>query len=256
MSAHGVGSFETGDYSDQLVTAYTKSPRRVRCTLAAIWTPRTKPKMSKTTYRFDRAAEEIFKPIWLAGWHGYSTVIATAVVLGFFGRNTDGGAVVWGFWGLFLGAAIHLAGVYYVNDRWREVVEAFVMSAEESASQMSGMAGEEINSYTLRSSNGRRRLVKPNRLQHVTVLIVGNSSMAVFDDAELELNLLRLEVGQRSREFFFDSITSVNYQDPYFQLKTADGETNQYISTRKPDDALYDLQNRLRDFKRGTIEGS
>lgn len=205
--------------------------------------------MSEYTQSFDREADEVIKPLWLAGWHAYTTMAIGIVVLAVIGQGAGSSPVAWGFYGLLLGAVAHFAGIYYVTNNWRRLVDNFVNDVESAAREMMGMAGENVSTYTLRYSFGGRRLLSPDRVHEPTVLVVGDASLAVHEDAILELDMLTADVGTKSREYYFDSITSVNYEDPHFQIKTSDGSTDQYESTREPDDALYDLQERLREYK-------
>jgi hypothetical protein len=52
-----------------------------------------------------------------------------------------------------------------------------------------------------------------------------------------------------TREVYYDQITSVRYKRPTLEIGTSDGGTLSYRSSREPDDALNDLQARVRSYK-------
>lgn len=210
--------------------------------------------MPELTPEYHDAEAEVFTPLWYAGWFPKLPVIATPVILAL--STVIVGApdytTIGAFYGLPLGGLIYFIGTVHINRSFRPIVEAFVDSVERAARSMMAIAGEDASTYTLRSSTGSRRFIHPNRVHRPTVLLVGESSLAVHDGAVLQLDRLAADIGPKTREYYYDSVTSVTYDAPFFEIKTADGGTDQYRSSREPDDALYELQNRLRAYKQQT----
>lgn len=207
------------------------------------------PSDENLNQRFREAISEVIWPIWIAAWHPYYTVAGFGVLGLIIAYTQQLDYLTWLLYGLISGTVIYGVGVYHVNQRFRSIVEAFLASVENATRDMMGMAGEGVSVYTLRYSTGDRKFILPNRVHHPTILAVGDSSLAVHDDSRLALDTLQADIGPKTSEYYYDSITGVDYEEPEFQIKTSDGRTDQYESSRNPDDALYDLQNRIREYK-------
>ena len=195
---------------------------------------------------FYDATDGVNKILWWAGWRAKETIgglFVAGLVLGFvyeIGILTVAG--------LFGGVGLWYLGTREINEKYGDLEEGFIADAKLAAKGMLGMGGD-VKSYSLMYASGAALLVNANRFYHKTTLVVGETSVAVHDVADLDMVNLNEKIGNATQELYFDQIGSVNYDAPHFQIKTADGDVLQYQSSRKPDDALYDLQQRIRAYK-------
>lgn len=191
---------------------------------------------------------QLLVPIYYSAFHPYQYSAAVLILFGILGM--DQGAV-----GTYIGYGLLLLGpgwigsVVYVNRTYRSKKDAFTEEASAVGRKIFGAAGEETTSFTIEHSYGNVRLVRPNQVVEPISIIVGDTSMLVYNDSKLDFDLLDPDFGTGTREFFFDSIASVNYEHPYFEIKLVDGDHAQYRSSRKPDDVLHELQRRIREYK-------
>lgn len=190
-------------------------------------------------------------PIYYAAFHPYQLTVGLPIGAGLVGALANSNiAIMLGTLGFFAVPFVWIAAVIYVNISHREKTKTFTNEAASVGRRIFGTAGEDTNSFTIEHGYGSVRLVRPYRVIAPISIIVGESSLLVYDDAKLQLDRLHSELGTGTREFFFDSIASINYDRPYFEIKLVDGDSAQYRSTRKPDAVLHDLQQRLRQYKR------
>lgn len=201
------------------------------------------------TPKFQNAQSSIFYPLWLTGWSLGYTWVGTVVVAAVVGYLIDS-AVLLGTLGFFAGPVVWFFGVRYINDNYRDVLNGYLRDVEGKGREILGLTGENVESYTLHFEGESPLMVSAAKQYQPTSLIVTDSSVAVYDDTELDMVQLNADVGTSTREMYFDQISTVNYSEPYLELKTSDGDTLQYHSSRKPNDAMHDIQERLREYKR------
>jgi len=205
-----------------------------------------------TTRNFQDAKSSITVPIWLAGWNILYTWVAVIVIAGIVGYAIDS-AWTLGALGFLAGPAVWFFGARYINDNYEPVLQGYLRDVEGRGREILGLAGENVASYTLKYKGDSPLLVSAAKEYRPTSLIVTDSSVAVYDDTELNMMMLNADVGTDTREMYYDQISTVNYSDPYLELKTSDGDTMQYYSSRKPNDALHDIQSRLREYKSASV---
>lgn len=190
-------------------------------------------------------------PIFYGAFHPYQLTVALPVGAGILGYLVSADtAIVLGTLAFFSVPFVWIGAVLYVNQTYRPKTKSFIDEAASIGRRIFGTAGEDTNSFTIEHGYGTVRLVRPYRVIAPISIIVGDSSLLVYDDAKLQLDRLHADFGTGTREFFFDSIASINYDRPYFEIKLIDGDAAQYRSTRKPDSVLHDIQQRLREYKR------
>lgn len=202
-----------------------------------------------STSSFKEEAQDISKPIWWAGWRPKEVILGLFVIGLFLGYQFDMLGTL-GFLGLDGGIGVWYVGTREINGKYKPIEKAFIADAKVSAKNMLGMGGD-VETYSLTYSTGTALLVKANKKYSPTTLVLGETSVAVHDTADLDMVNAQGQIGSATQELYFDQIGSVNYDSPHFQIKTADGDTLQYRSSRKPEDALYELQQRIRAYKSG-----
>lgn len=196
----------------------------------------------------DRATSDIIGLIWFAGFHPIYTVVASLIGGAFLGQML--GSIQVGMEiGLLSGPLVWVAGTRHVNNNYEKILAAFQAEAKARAREMLRIQGN-VNTYTIRYSTGSTMWVTPGHKYGLTTLVIGDSSVAIYSDATMQFDRLDAEFGKSTREFYFDQITSVNYDAPHIEIKSTDGDLMRYVSSTKPDDVLKDLQDRLREYKR------
>lgn len=191
-------------------------------------------------------------PLWWAGWRPKHMVLGVTAVAGFIGVQID----MWftlGFLGIFAGIGLWYAGTKHINEEYEGVLKAYLDEANNHAREILRFQGEDVEIFTLRYASGSSFLVKPNEEYRPTTLAVAESSVAVYDDTELDMVDVNPRLGTNTQEFYYDQISTVQFEEPFLEIKTSDGDTLQYRSSREPDDALHELQAKLRNYKAAKV---
>jgi hypothetical protein len=81
-------------------------------------------------------------------------------------------------------------------------------------------------------------------------MLVTDYSLIIHDQADLDMVSISTDIGKSTEEIYFDNIASVNYEGGKFWVNRVDGQGESWPSEREPDDALDDIQNRVREYKR------
>lgn len=206
------------------------------------------PKPSRDLY--DRL-KLYYIPVFYAAFHPYHLTIFIVVVSGIWGyRQSTDAAIGAATLGLMLVAPIAWgAAVIFVDRNYREILDAFNTEASRVARDIFGVTGEPTASHQISRGVGSVTFVRPNQYYKPVTILVGETSLLVYNDAMLSFDILNPEFGSGTREFYFDSIASVNYDSPYFEIKLIDGDRERYKSSRKPDSVLHELQQRVREYK-------
>lgn len=206
--------------------------------------------MVKGSYNFDQLKNPLQLPFYYLGFHPYQTIGIMTVGLGIVGHYVSDSGVAWGTFGFFLiSPIVWLVSVFVVNSNYAELIEAFKDDVAEKATQIFAGGGQQTNTYQIEHSYDSVNFVQPKRVHEPITLITGESSLLIYDDAKLQLDLLQVNLGTSTREVYFDSVTSVNYDKPFFELRLSNGERIKHRSSRKPDDVLHELQQKIRNFK-------
>lgn len=197
---------------------------------------------------------DIIEPLWVVGWYAKEAFVAL-FILSLVIPFTQIPDWIAGF--TLIGAFfIPPAGVIYVMLNWKDVREAGLNQATVAATSIVDLEGENINRYNLLDDSGSGIILPPSEY-YVSTLLVEDSLLLAHDDTTVELPWLNWEVGDSSTEYYYDQITNINYQSSdidnepgEFWINLSGGHSASYDSTREPDDALNDIQQRLREFKK------
>lgn len=204
--------------------------------------------MATNLNQFNRQAQVNQLPFFFFAFHPYYTIAVVTIALGVIGAVFDA-SVLWGVVGFWISPFVWIGSVNFVNSKYQELLDAFHGDVAAKATELFAGAGEGTQTYRIEHAYDSVRLVRPNRVYEPVTLIVGDGSLLVYDDARLRFDLLQPTLGASTREIFFDSVTSVNYDSPFFEIRMGDGDHAKYRSSRKPDDVLHDLQQRVRQYK-------
>lgn len=204
--------------------------------------------MSGANRQFNQMVQVYQLPFFYSAFHPYQTLVIVPLLaagIGYF----SGAAVTYGVTAFFFAPVVWAVAVIFTNSNYQELSDAFLHDAAAKATEIFAGAGKGTETYYIKHSYDAVNFVRPDRVHEPVVLIVSDASMLVYDDARLDFDRLYANFGTSSREFFFDSVASMNYDKPYFEIRLQDGERVKYRSSRKPDDVLHDLQQRLRSYK-------
>jgi hypothetical protein len=185
---------------------------------------------------------------WWAGWNRIGTIVIGAVL--FYPLTfifTSAGLGI--FLALVCGVGIWLFGVWYVNQNYEGVLNEYRDYVRRRTEGLTSKANEGVNSYTLTYSSDGPWLVAPARLYYSTNLLIDDASVEIHEGVGLDMSERAPYLNDESREVYYDQVSSVSYTRPVLEINTADGDTLEYRSSREPDDALNDLQHRIRTYK-------
>lgn len=189
-------------------------------------------------YMFGNDEEEklgsVNSVLWWIGWHP-AWVIFLGVLL-----YIVGGLLIW------------LGAVFYINRRYQDVQTEYVELVDARSDEFASQVGPEVNLYSLIGGTDSLFLLRPDEEYRATHLLIGDTSVTIQKGIRMSMVSRIPMVKDSSREIYYDQISSVSYDAPRLEIRTSDGDTLSYLSSRRPDDALRDLQNRLRSYKSTT----
>ena len=159
--------------------------------------------------------------------------------------EAPGGVVL----GVVGGRVWWFVGTRVINGGYGEVMREYGRYTDRVAQARMSTAGENTASYTLTSASGGAPLVEPAKDYYSTTLIVGDSSVSIHDGVGVDMESRTPYLKDNTREVYFDQVASVSYDRPILRINTSDGDALRYKSSREPDDAMSDLQGRVRSYK-------
>lgn len=166
--------------------------------------------------------EELNDTLWSIGWQFgltcfFSILFATTAIY---------------ISGSFYGAAASLMAIYpwlkgtrLINKNWNHVYNIRLRQAENIGAKALKIDPGEADIFHLTYGSGKAINVVPNRRYRLTLLYVGEKSLAIFDDARIDMvNRELVSRESRTRELRYQDIKSINYSKPYCMIQTASGE--------------------------------
>lgn len=142
-----------------------------------------------------------------------------------------------------------LISVFVTNRNHDDILEDYQDYVAQQTERLTGQKEENTSSYTLTSNEGGYPLLKPAERYFSRNLLVGDTSVTVYEGVGLDMSSRVPYLSDQSTEVYYDQVSSVTYEDGELRIKTSDGDSLRYASTRSPDDALSDLQSRVREYK-------
>jgi hypothetical protein len=202
------------------------------------------------TNRDDRLGD-LNQLVWWGGWNLIWTLLI-GIVAGvgpwlLAGPNSSIGLLV--SLGIIGGGIWWLVGTVYVNNNYSAVMEEYGRLTERTARKFLDAAAGDTETYVLTYGNGGSILVEPAEDYFSTVLVVGDSSVAIHQGVGIDMEGREPYLKDSTKEIYYDQIASVSYDRPKLQITTSDGGVLEYQSSREPDDALNDITNRVRAYK-------
>lgn len=142
-----------------------------------------------------------------------------------------------------------LLSTFHTNRNYEAVLDEFQEYVHQHTSKLTNQAEGNVASYTLTSNEGGYLLLKPAKRYYSRNLLVGDTSVTVYEGVGLDMARRTPYLSNQSTEIYYDQVSSVTYRGGELVIKTSDGDSLGYASTRSPDDALNDIQTRVREYK-------
>jgi hypothetical protein len=153
------------------------------------------------------------------------------------------------------GAAVVLplwvVGLVHATSTYDELYREYADRIEGKGKQMLGPDEhwDRARFYNLTYGIESVPLLKPNKEYYVTNLYIGDHAIGVHADSRIDMVQRDVEVSTSTRELFYDQVASVDYTDPYLEVKMSDGEKFRFISTTEPGELLDDVKTSLQQYK-------
>lgn len=151
--------------------------------------------------------------------------------------------------GSLVGTAGWYGGVSHINSIGPAVVSQFHDVAPEIGRHQLNIDSGDVKGFNFIVSMGRESQVDISKQYRSTVLLVGESSVAIHGGVVLDMVGRSSIINDDTRELFYDQITGVSYERNQLLIRTSDGGKLTYPTSREPTDALETLQNRVREYK-------
>lgn len=158
------------------------------------------------------------------------------------GLGFAGGLLVLPLW---LVGVVHVTGAY--DELYREYADRLEAKGRELLGPEDGWDRDRF--YNLTYGLGTVPLLQPNKQYYVTNLYIGDHAIGVHADSEIDMVARDVDVSTSTRELFYDQVASVDYTDPYLEVKMSDGERFRFISTTEPGELLEDVRTSLQQYK-------
>lgn len=211
---------------------------------------------SRPTPKFDAAKTDIIEPIWEACWNLRYT-IPGIIILGFIiGQGAWQAPFLTGFATMFFVAPVALvAGIIYVRQKADRLRDAFHEDASDAAEDLLHLDPEDNPEYYSFFGEKGSKFLRPAPEYESSTMVVTDYSVTIYDGNHLDLPKLDADLSESTEELYFDQIGGVNYDDAAqeFWINRTDGKGNSFPSKREPEDALSDLQTRIREYKRQAV---
>jgi len=200
--------------------------------------------------------DSINRFLWIAGWNLKLTIVAVTILGVIVGSVLDM-PILLGVLGFFVSPAVAFVGLRHVNGNYDQVLNEFHSGSRRKAESLLSIDEDNLETYMLRSGSGQKPLRKPFMEYSTVTLLVTDYSLTFHDSNHLDMVKLNTDISESTEEIYFDQIASVNFEpsendDEKGQLwvNRSDGHGNSWSTDRKPDNALDDIQKRVREYKR------
>jgi len=199
---------------------------------------------------------DLIEPLWTAGWHAKETFAGLLIlsIVTFFTEIPGWVGAV----GILIAFILPPVAVVYVWLNWKDVRDAGLDATRAGVSEVVELEGNNIERFSL-INKSRPGILLPPREFFVTTLLVEDNLLLAHSDATIDIPGLAWKVGDSTTEFYYDQVTNINYEPTddddeagEFWINLSGGHGEAYESTRKPDDALSEVQTRLRRYKQSS----
>jgi hypothetical protein len=169
--------------------------------------------------------EEMNDTLWSFGWQ-FSLMCFLAIIFS--------GAVIY-VAGSYWGAAVSLVviipwhkGTRLINKNWKNVLNAKLQQAEKAGINQLNINPDEVDIYHLISCSGKAVNIVPNRRYHMAILYVGETFLAMYDGARIDMVNRVFIKGSSAEKLYYRDISSVDNLSPYLMIRTSSGNKLSY----------------------------
>ncbi len=150
----------------------------------------------------------------------------------------------WSLLGFFSALAVWATVAGYVNTNYQRMLDDF---KERVVQRGENLLGSEPFTYLqgVDTTFG----VWPAKRYVATNVVVGQSSIMLHHGSELYLPRRRLEVSDSTKQLYYDQVSSVDYDDPFFRVRMSDGEVVSLHTETKPVDLMNLIVQGLQSYK-------
>ncbi len=161
----------------------------------------------------------------------------------------DVGAVLealatWWLAGLVTGFAVWTVVAAYVNTSYETRLEQFKREVVDRGEEMLGS-----EPFTYIQGVGSTLGVWPAERYRATNVVVGESSIMIHHGSELDLGRGGVDVSDSTKQLYYDQVSSVDYDEPYFRVRMSDGEVVSLHTETKPVDLMNLIVKGLQRYK-------
>lgn len=150
----------------------------------------------------------------------------------------------WSLAGFFGGLAVWAVGAAYVNTHYEERLEEFKREVVERGEELLGS-----EPFTYIQGVGSTLGVWPAESYRATNVVVGESSIMIHHGSKLVLGRGGVDVSDSTKQLYYDQVSSVDYDDPYFRIRMSDGEVVSLHTETKPVDLMNLIVKGLQRYK-------
>jgi type II secretory pathway pseudopilin PulG len=179
-------------------------------------------------HKFSDRIGELNHVLWWMGWHPVTTTAAGLVIVGF---------------------PLAIIAAIYVRPKKGEVMQEFNQEAERTTRSLLQQYGGDVETYMISSTRTPHYFAGEKRYHERTILIVDDQLVTIHESLKFDASSRMPILADESQEIYYDQISSISYSGGGLEIGTSDGGTLRYPTTRKPQDALNDLQSRVREYK-------
>lgn len=217
---------------------------------------------------------DLILPLWQIGWH-WLYIFFGAPIVGIVAGVVIDGTAGWiiGLGLFFIAPIVAVAGLIYVHLNKGDVINEGLDHVDARTSEIARLDDVETEKYTLVDPVGNSLPLLPKPERRVKSLFVADTLLLVHDSSKVYLPKLSYEVGQSTQEFYYDQITSVDF-DPedslddrvkkresdksenvsikeggVFKVNTSGGGGDEWRTTDDANEALHSVQESLRAYK-------
>lgn len=179
-------------------------------------------------HKFSDRIGEVNHVLWWMGWHPLMTTVAGLVIVGL---------------------PLAVVAAIYARLKKGDILDEFARDAERTSRSLLQQYGDDVATYMISSAKTPHYFVGEERYHEKTMLIVDDQLVTIHESLKLDASSRMPILADESQEIYYDQISSISYTGGQLEIRTSDGGTLRYPTTRKPRDALNDLQGRVRDYK-------
>jgi len=159
-------------------------------------------------------------------------------------QGSVSGFSLWYFACLSVGAVAWSVGAAVVNRTYADTYRAF--------RNLVGKKGEALlGEGTHTTMNGTDSLlgVRPNRRYQATNIRVRPNSIDLNYGSVLDMPRKAVTITGSTKHLYYDQLSSVDYDEPYFEVRMAGGDVIRVVTDEEPSEVLEEIETNLKRYK-------